>query len=119
MTARLSSTPPLPVDESAGPRRSNAYRSTPARRRGTCARSPYYAPGIPPYLVTREPAGRPTSGGNSNGADHSRREPTQARPQAARSEAERVGGAFGNDAVTAEVRYSLVTERYPKSVVFR
>ena len=28
-------------------------------------------------------------------------------------------GAFGNDVITAKVRYSLVTERYPESVVFR
>ena len=31
-----------------------------------------------PYLVTREPAGRPTSGGNSNGADRSRSEAERA-----------------------------------------
>ena len=35
---------------------------------------------LPPCLVTREPAGQPISGGNSNGADRSRSEPTQARP---------------------------------------
>ena len=44
----------------------------------------------------REPAGRPASGGTSNGADRSLRERE---------------GAFGN-AIIAEVHYSPVTNHY-------
>ena len=51
----------------------------------------------PPCLVKREPAGQPASGGNSNGADRSRRERE---------------GAFGNAVITAEVRYLFVATHY-------
>ena len=50
-----------------------------------------------PCLLKREPADQPASGGNSNGADRSRRERE---------------GAFENAAITAKVRYSLVTKYY-------
>ena len=48
-------------------------------------------------LFKREPAGQPTLGGSSNGADRSRRERE---------------GAFGNAVITADVRYSLLTKHY-------
>ena len=74
-----------------------ALPNAPSRSRAAprCARpmavlaSARSASGRPRSRSHPAPADRPAPGGNSNGADRSRREPTQARPQAARSEAER------------------------------
>ena len=65
-------------------------------------------------LVTREPAGQPASGGNlERGRPLAERaDASTAVGRAQRGTAREREGAFGNAAITADVRYSLVTKHY-------
>ena len=61
-------------------------------------------------LVTRGPAGHPASGGTSNGADRPRSEPTQARPQAARSEAQPASGRGRSEMPPSPPKYATPSQ---------